>query len=295
MLSKEYGRKYLNKIAEEYPETQLADTDFQEHLLKFSEKIPDNIHPEYLGLCADVCIAAKKANEKLSPEDFPKKLEFEEKARIFVNRSLRYVNREVKNTVYALSVCRHFDTVIYFVVGEHLNEKHFLTMSLSEDTFNDLKSLPFVWSNADKGSEHFRIQDFLRHLLNKENSPIVIESHRCLEKYYRKENSLDNIEAIYHANRFDQKRSVQEWNSLFENRLFSGEFEYCESLMFLRNEMQINENLYLSEMLRLEGDYFSATYRNEDAELSFKKAMEILEDNIQILHSYHSPDWESEN
>lgn len=282
MLSEEYGREYLKKIAGEYQDTQLSDKSFREHLLEFSKKGLDNIHPEHLGLCADVCIAAKKANQLLTPEDFPK-IEFDEKAKILVNRLLRYVDTELRQVVFALSACRYFDKAIYFHVGDMLcqHDDRFLNERHSDLSFKELKSLPFVWLDA-KRTGLFRINDLLRHLveelLDEEEFQIVIEAHKCLEEYFLREKSHNIIEAIYHANRFDQERSLQKWISLFDDSLLTNEFELCEKLIFLRNNLQVNEKLYESEMLRLEGDYYKATNRFTDAEEIYKKAFEVLED-----------------
>ena len=81
---------------------------------------PDHVHPLFLGLAADVVIAAARKRITLTPADLPTNLARTAKPRELVQRLWQYVDEESRDAVRALSACRQFTGSIYRHLGSEL-------------------------------------------------------------------------------------------------------------------------------------------------------------------------------
>ncbi len=128
---------------------------------------------------------------------------FADKAKQLINRLLKYADSEINYAVHALSACRGFNYDIYELLGKELK------FQTSKPSFSVLTEFSFVWEAQRKGKDWYRIHDLLRRLDDKENNQTTRQAHEVLEKYYREQGEI--AEAIYHANRLDWQRGVNEW------------------------------------------------------------------------------------
>ncbi|MBM3235980.1 hypothetical protein FJZ31_06730 [Candidatus Poribacteria bacterium] len=193
----------------------VADATMRQCLVEYARVAPNQIHPFYLGLCADVALAASETETTLTPENFqiaPQTAEtppFEKEGRgILLNkgkelmdRLLRYADAEVGYAVRALSACRAFDREIYFKLGEVLN------FQATEPAFTVLTRFSFVWPAEQRGEGWYRIHDLLRRLARERGDEIAHRADEVLEKHYRERGEAGETaavaETIYHANRLD--------------------------------------------------------------------------------------------
>lgn len=86
----------------------------------------------------------------------------------------------------------------------------------------------FVWEAQERGEDWYRIHDLLRRLDYEEDNETAREAHEVLEKYYREKGEI--AEAIYHANRLDWERGVEEWVKEFDEKLKFSRYDECRSL-----------------------------------------------------------------
>ncbi|MEG4329200.1 hypothetical protein, partial [Microcoleus sp. herbarium5] len=77
--------------------------DFADAVIKYASLNPDDswenlqVHPFYLGLCADVVLAERKRGIELLSSDFARIPKFENKTAELTDRLLMYVDREVRS------------------------------------------------------------------------------------------------------------------------------------------------------------------------------------------------------
>src|SRR4028118_1568116 len=199
-LSSADARDYLHKV--EIDKADLADAVIRYASVNSDESWDKlQVHPFYLGLGADVVLAQRKRGIELL-SDFARIPKLENKTAELTDRLLLYVDREVRSAVHSLSACRAFDEDLYRKLGAGC---HFQASSAN---FEILTSFSFVWKEAQRGEKWYRIHDLLRRLDADRDNEKTRRAHEVLEGYYRE---LGNAaEAIYHANRLDWQRGVDE-------------------------------------------------------------------------------------
>ncbi|MEG5161009.1 hypothetical protein QUB37_11255 [Microcoleus sp. AT3-A2] len=95
-LSPADARDYLHKV-------EIDKADLAEAVIRYASVNPDEswdnlqIHPFYLGLCADVVLAERKRGIELLSSDFARIPKFENKTAELTDRLLSYVDREVRS------------------------------------------------------------------------------------------------------------------------------------------------------------------------------------------------------
>jgi hypothetical protein len=237
-LSAADARDYLHKV--EIDKADLADA-----VIRYASVNPDEswdnlqVHPFYLGLCADVVLAERKRGIELLSSDFARIPKLENKTAELTDLLLSYVDREVRSAVHSLSACRAFDEDLYIKLGAGC---HFQASSAN---FEILTSFSFVWKEPQRGEKWYRIHDLLRRLDADRDNQKTRRAHEVLEGYYRE---LGNAaEAIYHANRLDWERGVDEWVTVFEEASRLSRYGECESLLAVRSELWIKSDFGLVE------------------------------------------------
>ncbi|MEG4070227.1 hypothetical protein QUA42_23280, partial [Microcoleus sp. Pol11C2] len=263
-LSPGDARDYLHKV--EIDKTDLADA-----VIRYASVNPDEswenlqVHPFYLGLCADVVLAERKRGIELLSSDFARIPKLENKTAELTDRLLSYVDREVRSAVHSLSACRAFDEDLYLKLGAGC---HFQASSAN---FEILTSFSFVWKEPQRGEKWYRIHDLLRRLDADRDNQKTRRSHEVLEGYYRE---LRNAaEAIFHANRLDWLRGVNEWEKVFEEALRLSRYGECESLLAVRSELWIKSDFRLGIISQLEGDYYAQLARYAEAKQEYLEAV----------------------
>jgi tetratricopeptide (TPR) repeat protein len=263
-LSAADARDYLHKV--EIDKADLADA-----VIRYASVNPDEsgdnlqVHPFYLGLCKDVVLEKRKQGIELLSSDFPRIPDLENKTEKLTNLLLSYVDREVRYAVHSLSACRAFDKNLYIKLGAGC---HFLASSAN---FEILTSFSFVWKEPQRGEKWYRIHDLLRRLDAERDNPTTREAHKVLEQHYRE---LGNAaEAIYHANRLDWQRDVDEWVEVFEKASRLSRYGECESLLAVRSELWIKSDFLLGIISESEGDYYAELARYAEAKQEYLEAV----------------------
>jgi hypothetical protein len=78
------------------------------------------VHPYFLGLCADVALAAQRRGDRLDPASFGQSGELAGKQLDLARRLLAWVPAEVEYAILALSACRSFTYRTFGYLGGRL-------------------------------------------------------------------------------------------------------------------------------------------------------------------------------
>src|SRR4028119_862636 len=263
-LSPDDARDYLHKV--EIDKADLADA-----VIKYASVNPaDNlenlqVHPFYLGLCADAVLAERRRGIELLSSDFARIPKLENKTAELTDRLLSYVDREVRSAVHSLSACRAFDRDLYVKLGGGC---HFQASSAN---FEVLTSFSFVWKSEKRGDNWYRIHDLLRRLDADRDNPKTRRAHEVLDGHYRE--VRDAAEAIFHANRLDWERGMKEWVEVFDEALRLSRYGECEALLGVRDELWIKSDFRLGIISRSEGDYYAKLARYVEARQEYLEAV----------------------
>ena len=267
-LSPTDANKYLQLAGVE-------DATQKQSIINYSLEASGHVHPFLLGLCADVVLLS--APSQVLPT-FDLTTNFEVKASQLINRLLSYVDRKIAYAVHALSACRAFNFSIY----EYLGQK--LRFDTVNPAFDILTEFSFVWKAQQRGQNWYRIHDLVRRLDYESNQEeiktIHQQAHTELETYYRQIGEV--AEAIYHANRLDWQRGVDEWVEKFEEALKQSRYEQCRSLLEVRNELIIQSNFQVGDVSCAEGDYFVTLSQYEQAEQEYLEAIAAYDLQLRL-------------
>jgi tetratricopeptide (TPR) repeat protein len=266
------ARDYLQKA-------DIQDAALQQSLIDYASVAAEEVHPLYLGLCADVVLAARAQGKILTPDDFPTAPETPDKSRALINRLLRYVDKEVEVAVHALSACRAFDFELYLKLGQAL---HFHATHAA--FFDILTRFSFVWQAQQRGENWYRIHDLLRRLDDESGNEITRRAHEVLEQHYRERGEV--AEAIYHANRLDWLRGVMEWTGIFAQALQLSRYEQCRTLLEVRSELSIQSDFQLGDVSLYEGIYFTQLARYAEAEQEYLEAIAAYDKALTLAPDY---------
>jgi tetratricopeptide (TPR) repeat protein len=262
------ARDYLQKA-------DVKDAALQQSLIDYASVAAEEVHPLYLGLCADVVLAARAQGNFLTPDDFPTAPETLDKSRELINRLLRYVDKEVEAAVHALSACRAFDFELYLKLGQAL---HFHATRAA--FFDILTRFSFVWQAQRRGENWYRIHDLLRRLDDESGNEITRRAHEVLEQHYREKHEI--AEAIYHANRLDWERSVETWVAVFDAALWLNRYEQCRTLLDVRSELSIPSNFQLGNVSLQEGNYFARLAQYDESRREYLDAINAYEQALSL-------------
>ncbi|MEM7715403.1 MAG: DUF2225 domain-containing protein [Cyanobacteria bacterium P01_A01_bin.68] len=265
-LSKADAREYLRRAG-------ISNQNLQQNAINYASARENQVHPLLLGLCADVIFKGKQGLDKLDINT-----DFSKKAKLLINRLLKYVDREIEYAVHALSACRGFNYDIYELLGKELK------FQASKPSFEVLTEFSFVWETQEQGKDWYHIHDLLRRLDNEENNKTTQQAHEVLEKYYREQGEI--AEAIYHANRLDWERGVDEWVEEFDKALELSRYDECRVLLEIRNGLIIQSDFELGRVSKAESDYFAKLALYQQAEQEYTEAIESYN---QALN--HAPDY----
>ncbi|MBD2380941.1 hypothetical protein H6G39_14025 [Trichormus variabilis FACHB-319] len=250
---------------------EIGDQALRQSAIAYSSVTANQVHPLLLGLSADVIL---QAQEHLTPEDFPKQEATLNKAKYLMNLLLKYTDREFGYAVHALSACRSFNFEIYRLLAEEL---HFST---TKPAFDILTEFSFVWDVEKLGENWYRIHDLLRRLNYENSNEITQQAHVVLEKHYRQQGQV--AEAIYHANRLDWRRGVDEWEEVFEQALELSRYAQCRSLLEVRSELVINSDFQIGRVSQSEGDYFAQLAKYQEAQTEYLEAVAAYNRELSI-------------
>jgi tetratricopeptide (TPR) repeat protein len=262
--------EYLNRVA-------ISEPSLQQQLILYASVQPAEVHPLYLGLCADVVLQARTQKIDLTAADFTTLPDIRSRSKALMERILKYVNQEICYAVNALIACRTFDYKLYQRLGEELG------FSATRPAFNFLTQFSFVWQAEQRGRGWYQIHRLLRRLADNQQETTQA-AHAVLEAYYRDREEI--AESIYHLNRLHQQQGVAAWLAAFEQALQLGRYEDCRILLEIRNELLIPHELSQGQVAYIEGEYFAQLARYPEAEAKYSEAITAFD---QIL-SNSKPD-----
>jgi tetratricopeptide (TPR) repeat protein len=263
----------------------LSDADAQDYLARAGVVDPalrahlatyTGGHPYFLGLCADVVLAASARGVALTQDDFEAGESLEAKETLLVQRLLKYVDRPLEYAVRALCAARAFDWEIYAALGEAL---HFET---SEPGLQALTGFSFVLPTGAPGAAggRYRIHELLRRLLADE--PTARRADAALEAYYRaRDDEPAQAEAIYHAFRQDPGRGIAAWCDVMEASLDGARYSLCERLVEVRREMPVTDPFWMGWVLGLQGQYHAGLSQHEEARQAYDDAVAACDQALQ--------------
>ncbi|HEY0069585.1 MAG TPA: hypothetical protein VGE04_06410 [Chloroflexia bacterium] len=241
----------------------VTDAALRQTLVEYTSVTPGEVHPLYLGLAADVALAAQSGTGNLASEDFATNDVMDSKKVELVNRFRRYVDDELVYATDALAACRAFDRELFTYLGEQLNFQH------TEPIFRRLLTFSFVWQDGRHGAGWYRIHDLIRRIFQERHDPTTLRAHQALEAYYRQRAKTGDptaiAEAIYHANHIDWERGVREWIQEFDKALEYSLYELCRALLNVRTELVIITDFWKGRVSRGEGDYYAILSRHDQA------------------------------
>jgi tetratricopeptide (TPR) repeat protein len=226
-------------------------------LIAYTEVEKNEIHPLYLGLAADMVLAAERQDILLTPADFQQLPLRADKERVLIDRFLKYIDDDLRNAIYALSAARNFNREIFVKLGqpEHLN------FNSTASTFNHLTRLSFVYPSKKGEIGLYRIHQLLRRLFAAHNPKKQNEAHEILWQYYRQLSEehgslLPVAESLYHVNKLDWMAGCGNWLKLFATQLEYKFYDVCRAFLEISKELDIKSDLVLGHVLLSEAQFY---------------------------------------
>jgi tetratricopeptide (TPR) repeat protein len=271
------------------PGVAITDSGLQQSLLEYARLGTNEIHPLHLGLLADIVLAAREKGEQLMAQDFTTVPDLAQKNRDLLRRLLRRVDADLATAVRALSVCRGFNRDIYFILADGLR------YSASHARFEAPIRLSFVRSVAEQGAGWYRFHDLMRRLIREQDRTITYEANLIMERYYRaraQDDPTTIAEAIYHANRVDMQRGLQEWYEEMEAALQRSRYNLCRALLGVLPHLAIDSDRWRGDMARLEANYFAVLAQYQAAQagysaaiIAYDAALTLAPNDVEILNN----------
>lgn len=249
---------YLEKVG-------ITDPELVPHIVRYASISREKVQPLYLGLCADMVRVADLNGKPLQAKDFEVNHQTTNQSRIILNRLLQYVNSEMRDAIASLSACRSFDLDLYLMLGQAL---HF---QATTSGFRTLTNFSFVWQDQQRDQKRYRINTLIQRLDHEMGNELTLKAHQVLEKYHRDQDEV--TEAIYHANRQDWERGIQEWLTLFEATLRQGEYQRCRRLLDLQDDLVIQSEKAKGQVSQAIGTYFAELAKHSEAEQAYQDAI----------------------
>jgi ADP-ribosylglycohydrolase/tetratricopeptide (TPR) repeat protein len=226
----------------------IEDEALRTALAEYASAAPGEVHPFFLGLCADVALSARNRGRDLDPASFSQSDELAERERGLAARLLAWVTPEVERSIVALSACRSFDYAAFHALGERFG------FPATRADFDKLVSFSFV-SKLERstgpgdpsGEQAFAAHRLLHRVLQHLRPDQVLRAHEFLLAHYHEQSVAGDftahLEEIFHRNQLDQQASIAEWVAAIDGCLAIGRFDRCRALIALLGDLQIDREL----------------------------------------------------
>jgi len=143
--------------------------------------------------------------------------------------------------------------------------------------FTRLTRFSFIWRTEQHGQGWHRVHDLVRRLMHERGVEETVRAHVVLEEYYRQRAASGDasalVEAIYHANRVEPERGVEEWASALTDALHYGQYGMCVALLTLRADLSIDTAYGRAQVAQAEGDYYKKVTRYSEAEQAYQETI----------------------
>lgn len=255
-LKEKDARHYLQQSG-------IEEAELCESLVRYARLESEQVHPLFLGLCADVVLTARERGETLRAEDFQSIPQLDHKCQVLIERLLKYVDEDVRDAVDALSASRAFNRELFFTLGQAL---HF---QATDASFRCLTHFSFIWQAQEKGEDWYRIHPLVRRLNLKNHREMTRLAHPILEQYYRERG--DVAEAIYHVVCQNWRQGIQQWLEVFNTAKQERNLELCRTLD--RNPQ--GTEFLVAQVAQSVGDYYALLKQYEVAKEEYQEAIAL--------------------
>jgi ADP-ribosylglycohydrolase/tetratricopeptide (TPR) repeat protein len=240
---------YLEKAGVEDDQLRLA-------LVDYASVGPGEVHPYFLGLCADVALAARRRGGMLDLASFAQSKELAGKELALARRLLVWVPPEVEYAILALSACRSFTYRTFRYLGERLEYPY------HRSDFARLVAFSFIspiTSGRTGGYEQAHepshtMHQLLRRALGSARPDSIRRAHQVLEQRYDelagRGDFTARLEQIYHAGQLDAVGAAAGWVKVMDQCLAAGRYDRCRAMITL-----------LADLPSGEADHARFTYR----------------------------------
>jgi tetratricopeptide (TPR) repeat protein len=216
----------------------VEDEQLREALTGYAAVGEGEVHPYFLGLCADVALAAQRRGDRLDPASFGLSGELAGKQVDLARRLLAWVPAEVEYAILALCACRSFTYRTFSYLGQELEFGH------QRSDFDRLTAFSFispivVGTGGQEGASEqtYSMHQLLRRALGSARADSVHRAHQVLEERYRKLAASGaftaQLEQIYHAGQLDPAIGVAGWVVAMDRCLAAGRYDRCRALITL--------------------------------------------------------------
>lgn len=265
--------------------TGVDDSTLRARLCDYARVRPDEVHPLYAGLGADVVLQAHEKGHRLTAADFPEEPEAGKKPQRLVERLLKWADPEVRDAVTALAAARAFDRALYLELGKRLD------FHATVAAFDTIKRFSFVWEATGRGGEWRSIHALLRRILREYGDDAararMREADAALEAiYHERAEAGDPVayaEAIYHAYQQEPKRGLMTWVTVFNQSREMSFFALNNALLALKPEIQPTDPFWLGRMQLEEGAYLILRSRYGEADQVLRKSITTLDEVLLLL------------
>jgi ADP-ribosylglycohydrolase/tetratricopeptide (TPR) repeat protein len=223
----------------------ISDVRLQEALAEYAAVGPGEVHPYFLGLCADVALAAQRRGGELDPASFGQSDEIVAKQLDLARRLLAWVPAEVEYAILALSACRSFTYRTFSYLGERLEFPH------QRSDFDRLVAFSFIsptTSGADDregAAPTYSMHQLLRRALGSARPDSIHRAHEILQERYRDlaagSDFTARLEQIYHAGQLDAATGVADWVWVMDQCLAAGRYDRCRAMITLLADLPAGE------------------------------------------------------
>ena len=260
---------------------EIDDLSLQAALLDYAEQEPGQVHPYYLGLCADVVLAARTRDVTLTAAEFKDAPTLADKGATLLARLQRYVTDGIRDAIAPLCACRSFD----FALFEYLMRE--LKLNATQTDFNHLVEFSFVWQAETAG--RYRLHDLMRRLAFERNDAQTRRSHELLLAHYDERAQTGDVTALaaraYHRNRLEPEKGIIEWAMAMDAALSFSNYETCRALLSVRDELILPDDFNLGYVSETAGEFYATLSQHELARRNIDNAIAAYDEALR-----HSPD-----
>lgn len=275
--------EYLNPLpvghfSDANADTYLKKAGVEDHTLRtrlcdYARVAPDEVHPLYAGLGADVVLQAAHRGRRLTAEDFPKEPEAAKKPQFLVERLLMEASEDVAYAVRSLAAARVFDRDLFEKLGSWGRSRY----SATDAAFGTLTGFSFVWEAETRRTGWYSIHALLRRILRERKDARLREADTALEAiYWERAEAGDTLalaEVFYHAYQQEPERGLEAWVDTFTQAQEQNWYALCEALRSVGAEFQPDEPWWRAQMAQVEGAYLLVRSRYDETDEALQRSV----------------------
>jgi ADP-ribosylglycohydrolase/tetratricopeptide (TPR) repeat protein len=194
------------------------------------------VHPYYLGLCADVALAAAARGQALDPRSFRTSAQLTARDQELAGLLLRWTQPDDEYRLMALAACRSFTYDTFSYLGQQLGFGH------EWDDFARLVGFSFVrplsgGSARTEARQAYVMHSLLRRALAGVRPEQLRRAHRALAARYAAMAAdgdfTAQLEQIYHQGHLHPHAGIAQWLAAMDVSLATGRYDHGRALISL--------------------------------------------------------------